>query len=49
MICDICITEVHILKTVVLEPIIRIANIEAASIKLLSYICRKRNLGACSL
>ena len=47
MICDICIPEVYFAITVFLEPIIRIENIESARKKLLCYICRKRNQGAC--
>jgi bromodomain and PHD finger-containing protein 1 len=47
MICAIWIPEVHFANTVFLEPIIGIENIESARIKLMCYICRKRNQGAC--
>ena len=47
MICAIWIPEVHFANTVFLEPIIDIENIESAQWKLMCYICRKRNRGAC--
>ena len=47
MICAIWIPEVHFANTVFLEPIIGIENIESARVKLMCYICRKKNQGAC--
>ncbi len=47
MICAIWIPEVHFANTVFLEPVIGIENIDRARWKLMCYICRKKNAGAC--
>ena len=47
VVCSIWIPEVHFANTVFLEPIIGIENIDKARWKLMCYICRKRNVGAC--
>jgi hypothetical protein len=45
--CAIWIPEVHFANTVFLEPIIGIENIDKARYRLMCYICRKKNAGAC--
>lgn len=47
VICAIWIPEVHFANTVFLEPVIGIENIDRARWKLMCYICRKKNAGAC--
>ncbi|CAF0791118.1 unnamed protein product [Brachionus calyciflorus] len=47
VVCAIWIPEVHFANTVFLEPIIGTENIDRARWKLMCYICRKRNVGAC--
>lgn len=47
VVCSIWIPEVHFANTVFLEPIIGTENIDRARWKLMCYICRKRNVGAC--
>jgi bromodomain and PHD finger-containing protein 1 len=47
VVCAIWIPEVHFANTVFLEPIIGFENIDKARWKLMCYICRKKNAGAC--
>lgn len=47
VVCAIWIPEVHFANTVFLEPIVGSENIDRARWKLMCYICRKRNVGAC--
>lgn len=47
VICAIWIPEVHFANTVFLEPVIGIENIDRPRWKLMCYICRKKNAGAC--